>query len=68
MFYRNDALSVLDVACYDDKLLSVLLVENTEDQIPVLLQLPLSLITGANNISISTTADVNSRTDMLVHL
>ena len=66
ILYSNETLNVLDVACYDDKLLSVLLVEDTEDETPVLLQLPLSLILGSDTISITSTADVNTRTDMYV--
>lgn len=62
--FRSEGLSVLDVACYDDKLLSVLLVENTEDLTPVLLQLPLRLIAESSTITVTSAADVNTRTDM----
>lgn len=57
---------MLDIACYDDKQLSVLLVEDIEDRTPVLLQLPLDIITEANFITVSGTAGVTTRSDIPV--
>lgn len=63
---RSESLCVLDIACYDDKQLSVLLVEDIEDRTPVLLQLPLDIITEANFITVSGTAGVTTRSDIPV--
>ncbi|XP_053406438.1 anaphase-promoting complex subunit 4-like [Mercenaria mercenaria] len=62
----SGSLSVLDIACYDDKHLSVLLAEDTDDRTPVLMQLPLDLITEENFITVSGTAGVNTRSDIPV--
>lgn len=55
---------MLDVACYDDKQLSVLLTEDTMDHTPVLLQFPLELVTDEYFIKVSGAAGVNTRSDM----
>ena len=57
---------ILDIAYYDEKLLSVLLVEDTDDQVPVLLQLPLNLISQDSFITMTATAGVTMATDMWV--
>ena len=49
---------------YDDKHLSVLLVEDTEDRTPVLVQMPFSLVADSNYINLCSTVGVNVSTDM----
>lgn len=63
---RSDNLHIRDIGCYDDKQLSVLLVEDSDDQVPVLLQLPLELITNTDFMTVSGSADVNNRPDIPV--
>ncbi len=45
---------ILDVSSYDSDTLSVLLVEATEDGLPVLAQIPLSALNVDNFVSVAT--------------
>lgn len=61
---RSGSLLVMDLACYDNQLLSVLLAEDTEDLTPVLLQLPLSLVTVSPSLNVQCTIGVHTRDDI----
>ena len=63
-FYRCDHHKILDVSFYDDKHLSVLLVEDTEDRTPVLVQMTFTLLDSSSYIKMAATVGVNISTDM----
>ncbi|XP_052100926.1 anaphase-promoting complex subunit 4-like [Mytilus californianus] len=56
---------ILDLAYYDEKTLSLLLVEDTTDQLPVLVQLALSIITDDVYTVLGTNGDIQSQVNCI---
>ncbi|CAC5421412.1 unnamed protein product [Mytilus coruscus] len=56
---------ILDLAYYDEKTLSLLLVEDTTDQLPVLVQLALSIITDDLYTVLGTNGDIQSQVNCI---
>lgn len=56
---------ILDLAYYDEKTLSLLLVEDTTDQLPVLVQLALSVITDDVYTVLGTNGDIQSQVNCI---
>ncbi|CAG2239989.1 unnamed protein product [Mytilus edulis] len=63
--FRCSNHKILDLAYYDEKTLSLLLVEDTTDQLPVLVQLALSVITDDVYTVLGTNGDIQSQVNCI---